>query len=83
MKTSFKACLDMGEIAAQHERKGEFAFAATKWRGAFQLAPNQAEREWAYARAEYCFKRGVDEKLIAIKKTRELDFKQFMEGKND
>lgn len=82
MKTLLRVYLEQADNAAQHEREEKFAIAATKWRSAFHIAPNEKERDWTFARAEYCFKRAIENGQIAIKKTRQLDFQQFMESEN-
>lgn len=83
MKISFKAYLAQAEVAAKNEREKNFGIATKKWRSAYFVAPNQQERDWSYARAEHCFKRAVEEKIITIKKAREFDFKEFIEGRDD
>lgn len=79
MKLSFRAYLALAEQAASFERDEEFDLAAGKWRTAYHISPNKTQGDWSYTRAEYCFKRAIEEGLIAVQETRQLDFKRFME----
>lgn len=79
MKTSVRVYLESASKARKSEIEENFLEAAKEWRNAWRVAAPKVHINWSYARAEFCFKRAIEKELIAIKKTRELDFKQFME----
>lgn len=83
MKTSIRVYLENAELAGKNEQTGDFKAAADQWRTAWRVANCNNHKNWSYCRAEHCFKRAVDEKQIAIKRSRKYDFDRFMEANND
>ena len=71
MRTKFVAFRTASETAAEAER-------AQFWRKAYQLAPSTPDEDWCFARADYCFKAAIDTGAIKVRKSRQLDFKDFL-----
>ena len=76
-KLAIKTYLDHAQHAKESEQQGNYGLAAKQWRSAWIAAPT--ETNWSFARAEYCFKKAIEEGQIKLEKTRQYDFKQFME----
>lgn len=81
-KLAIKTYLGHAQHAKESERQGNYGLAAKQWRSAWIAAPTETQTNWSFARAEYCFKKGIEEGQIKQEKTRQYDFKQFM-GKRD
>ena len=83
MRTKFTAFRTASENAAEAECAGQFLKAAQFWRKAYQLAPSTLEEDWCFARADRCFKAAIDTGAIKVRKSRQLDFKDFLEKGNE
>ena len=81
-KLVIKTYLDHAQHAKESEQQGNYELAAKQWRSAWIAAPTETQTNWSFARAEYCFKKAIEEGQIKLEKTRQYDFKQFM-GKRD
>ena len=77
MRTKFIAFRTASETAAEAERAEQFLKAAQFWQKAYQLAPSTPDEDWCFARADYCFKAAIDTGAIKVRKSRQLDFKDF------
>lgn len=82
MRTKFIAFRTASAAAAEAERAEQFLKAAQFWRKAYQLAPTP-EEDWCFARADRCFKATIDTGAIKVRKSRQLDFKDFWEKGNE
>ena len=82
MRTKFIAFRTASETAAEAERAEQYLKAAQFWRKDYQLAPTQ-EEDWCFARADRCFKAAIDTGEIKVRKSRQLDFKDFLEKGNE
>lgn len=82
MRTKFIEFKTAIETAAEAERAEQFLKAAQSWRKAYQLAPTP-EEDWCFARADRCFKAAIDTGAIKVRKSRQLDFKDFWEKGNE
>jgi len=82
MRTKFIAFRTASETAAEAERAKQYLKAAQFWRKAYQLAPIPDE-DWCFARADHCFKAAIDTGSIKVRKSRQLDFKEFLEKGNE
>ncbi|WP_232086134.1 ANR family transcriptional regulator [Haemophilus parainfluenzae] len=78
MRTKFIAFRTASETAAEAERAEQFLKAAQSWRKAYQLAPSTPDEDWCFARADRCFKAAIDTGAIKVRKSRQLDFKDFL-----
>lgn len=83
MRTKFIAFRTASETAAEAECAEQFLKAAQFWRKAYQLDPSTLEEDWCFARADRCFKAAIDKGEIKIRKSRQLDFKEFWEKGNE
>ena len=84
MRTKFIAFRTASETAAEAECAEQFLKAAQFWRKAYQLAPTSTpEEDWCFARADRCFKAAIDKGEIKVRKSRQLDFKDFLEKGNE
>lgn len=81
-KLAIKTYLDHAQHAKESEQQGNYGLAAKQWLSAWIAAPTKTQTNWSFARAEYCFKKAIEEGQIRLEKTRQYDFKQFM-GKRD
>lgn len=81
-KARFQSYLDHANPAKESEQQSNYGLAAKQWRSAWIAAPTETQTNWSFARAEYCFKKAIEEGQIKQEKTRQYDFKQFM-GKRD
>lgn len=82
MRTKFTAFRTASETAAEAERAEQYLKAAQFWRKVYQLAPTP-EEDWCFARADRCFKAAIDTGAIKVRKSRQLDFKDFLEKGNE
>lgn len=82
MRTKFIAFRTAIETAAEAEREKQYLKAAQFWWKAYQLAPTPDE-DWCFARADHCFKAAIDTGTIKVRKSRQLDFKDFWEKGNE
>ena len=83
MRTKFIAFRTASETAAEAERTKQYLKAAQFWQKAYQLAPSTPDEDWCFARADYCFKAAIDTGAIKVRKSRQLDFKEFWEKGNE
>ena len=70
MRTKFIAFRTASETAAEAERTKQYLKAAQ-------------DEDWCFARADYCFKAAIDTGAIKVRKSRQLDFKDFLEKGNE
>lgn len=83
MRTKFIAFRTAIAAAAEAERTKQYLKAAQIWRKAYQLAPNTPDEDWCFARADHCFKAAIDTGAIKVRKSRQLDFNDFLEKGNE
>ena len=83
MRTKFIAFKTAVETAAEAERAEQFLKAAQFWWKAYQLAASTLDEDWCFARADHCFKAAIDTGKIKVRKSRQLDFKDFLEKGNE
>ena len=83
MRTKFTAFRTASETAAEAERAKQYLKAAQFWLKAYQLAPSTLDDDWCFARSDYCFKAAIDTGAIKVRKSRQLDFKEFWEKGNE
>lgn len=83
MRTKFIAFRTASETAAEAERAEQYLKAAQFWRKAYQLAPSTPDEDWCFARADHCFKADIDTGAIKVRKSRQLDFNDFLEKGNE
>ena len=83
MRTKFIAFRTASAAAAEAERAEQFLKAAQFWRKAYQLAPSTPDEDWCFARADRCFKAAIDTGAIKVRKSRQLDFNDFLEKDNE
>ena len=83
MRTKFIAFKTAIETAAEAERAEQFLKAAQFWWKAYQLAASTLDEDWCFARADHCFKAAIDTGAIKVRKSRQLDFKEFWEKGNE
>ena len=79
MRTKFIAFRTASETAAEAERTKQYLKAAQFWQKAYQLAASTLDEDWCFARADHCFKAAIDTGSIKVRKSRQLDFKEFWE----
>jgi raw score 9.41 len=79
MRKKFIAFRTAVETAAEAEREKQYLKAAQFWWKAYQLAASTLDEDWCFARADYCFKAAIDTGSIKVRKSRQLDFKEFWE----
>lgn len=83
MRTKYIAFRTASAAAAEAERTKQYLKAAQIWRKAYQLAPSTQDEDWSFARADHCFKAAIDTGAIKVRKSRQLDFKDFLEKGNE
>ena len=83
MRTKFIAFKTAIETAAEAEREKQYLKAAQFWWKAYQLAASTQDEDWCFARADRCFKAAIDTGAIKVRKSRQLDFKDFLEKGNE
>lgn len=44
---------------------------------------DKGDEDWCFARADYCFKAAIETGSIKVRKSRQLDFKDFLEKGNE
>ncbi len=82
MRTKYIAFRTASAAAAEAELTKQYLKAAQIWRKAYQLAPTPDE-DLCFARADHCFKAAIDTGEIKVRKSRQLDFKEFWEKGNE
>lgn len=83
MRTKYIAFRTASAAAAEAERTKQYLKAAQFWRKAYQLSPSTLDEDWCFARADRCFKAAIDTGAIKVRKSRQLDFKDFLEKGNE
>ena len=83
MRTKFIEFKTAIETAAEAERAEQYLKAVQFWRKAYQLSPSTLDEDWCFARADHCFKAAIDTGSIKVRKSRQLDFKDFLEKGNE
>ena len=79
MRTKFIEFRTAVETAAEAESTKQYLKAAQFWREGYQFTSNTLDEDWCFARADHCFKAAIDTGAIKVRKSRQLDFKEFWE----
>lgn len=82
-KRTIQNYLERAKTAKTYEQQQHYVDAVRCWREAWKAAPTETQRNWSYARADFCFKCAVGQGAIKSKRGRQYDFLVFMGLRNE